>query len=569
MQDAPGILHPYRASAWGLLALVLVLAAASPVQADANLIVINLDTGTGVGYDDPTPVSPEGGNPGTTLGQQRLLAIELAADLWGAALDSPVPVFVLSTFRPLPCSPTGAVVGSAGAARVATNFLPGSGAVRPDTWYHAALADSIAGFDLDPGFPDVVSQFNLLVSGDPSCLGGRRFYYGFDNQEGPNVDFLSVALHELAHGLGFGNFVDETTGANFLGLTDIYSVFTFDSGLGLSWSDMNDAQRAFSATHSGFVAWSGPEVDARAPRFLDRRAVLQAIDPPLGILSVQPAAFGPPLTVEGVEGSVVLADDAVGVGTDACEPLVNRVRFAIALIDRGGCTFVTKVRHAEEAGAIAAIVANNVPGGPASMGGSDPTIGIPSAGITLFEGLFLKSVLPDLVVRLRLSPDLFLGTDAGGRVLLYAPTPAIPGSSITHWERAATPDLLMEPAISSSLESARSMDLTPFLLHDLGWSLSDDDADGVADVEDACAASDVSPTVVVAGCDSGVANILLADGCTIADEVAACAEGAAGVGDHGELVSCVTHLGNGLQEAGILSGASQGAIVSCAAQTGG
>lgn len=569
MHDAPGILHPLRAGAWGLVALVLVLAAASPAQADANLIVFNLDAGTGAGYDDPTPVAPEGGNPGTTLGQQRLLAMQLAADIWGAALDSPVPIIVVSTFRPLPCSPTGAVAGSAGPTRVAANFAPNLPSVHLNTWYHAALADSIVGTDLDPGFPDVFSQFNVLISGNPGCLGGRRFYYGFDNQEGTNVDFLSVALHELAHGLGFGNFVDESTGANFLGLTDIYSVFTFDSGLGLTWNDMNDAQRAFSATHSGFVAWSGSAVDSRVPRFLDRRAVLEAIDPPLGALSVQPAAFGPPLTVEGVEGSVVLAEDGVGVGTDACEPLVSRVQFAIVLIDRGGCTFVTKVRHAEEAGAIAAIVANNVPGGPAPMGGSDPTIGIPSAGITLFEGFFLKSVIPDLVVRLRLSPNLFLGADSGGRVLLFAPSPAIPGSSITHWERAATPDLLMEPAVSSSVESARSLDLTPFLLHDLGWSLSDDDSDGVVDVEDACRISDLSPTVVVAGCDSGVTNTLFADGCTIADRVAACAEDADGVGDHGELVSCVTQLGNELQKAGILSGASQGAIVSCAASAGG
>lgn len=550
------------------LALVTTLAAASPAHADANLVVINLDAGTGLGYDDPTPVSPEGGNPGTTLGQQRLLAMQLAADLWGAVLDSPVPIFVLSTFRPLPCNSTGAVAGTAGATQVSANFSPGPPAVRPDTWYHAALADAIAGFDLDPGRPDVISQFNLLIRGDPSCLGGKRFYYGFDNQEGSNVDFLSVALHELAHGLGFGNFVDETSGANFLGVTDIYSAFTFDSGLGLTWSDMSDVQRAFSAVHSGFVAWSGPQVDSRVSRFLDRRAVLQALDPPLGILSVQPAAFGPPLTVEGVEGSVVLADDGVGIGTDACEPLVNRVRNAIALIDRGTCTFVTKVRHAEEAGAIAVVVANDQPGGPAPMGGSDPSIGIPSAGITLFEGQFLRTVL-DLVVRLGLSPDLFLGTDGGGRVLLYAPSPAVPGSSISHWERVATPDLLMEPVISDTVESVRTLDLTPFLLHDLGWRLSDDDADGVADIEDVCAASDVSATVVVAGCDSGVANTVLADGCTIADRIAACAEEGSAVGEHGDFVSCVTHLGDELREAGALSGVSQGAIVSCAAQADG
>lgn len=544
---------------------LLLLATASPLQAGANVVLVNLDAGTGVGYDDPTPVAPEGGNPGTTLGQQRLIVAHVAADIWGSVLDSPVPIFVLSTFQSLPCAPNGAVAGTAGTTFVFANFPPGPPQVRPQTWYHSALADTVAGFDLAPGFADIISRFNININGDPGCLGGLRFYYGLDNQEGPNVDFLSVALHELAHGLGFGNFVNETTGANFLGLTDIYSVFTFDTSLGLAWSDLNDAGRASSAVNSGRVVWSGSEVTSRVSRFLDNLPILEALDPPLGRLAVQPASFGPPLTLEGVEGSVVLADDGMGVGTDACEPIVNRVRQAIALIDRGSCTFVTKVRHAEEAGAVAVIVANDQPGGPAPMGGSDPTIGIPSAGITRFEGQFIRSVLPDLVVRLGLAADVFFGTDDGGRMRLFAPAPAIPGSSISHWDLVALPNLLMEPAISSTIQSFATLDLTPFLLRDIGWDLADGDADGVADVEDTCAGSDISPRVTVGGCDSEVANTVLDNGCTIADEVAACAVDA---GNHGDFVSCVAQRTNELRGAGILTGAAKGAIESCAAEAG-
>ncbi len=90
----------------------------------------------------------------------------------------------------------------------------------------------------------------------------------------------------------------------------------------------------------------------------------------------------------------------------------------------------------------------------------------------------------------------------------------------------------------------------------------DDDNDGVADVDDACVQSDLTPTVVVDGCDSGVANALLGGGCTISDEIAVLA---AGAGNHGQFVSSVAHLLNGLKKDGVISGAQKGAIMSCVA----
>ncbi len=90
----------------------------------------------------------------------------------------------------------------------------------------------------------------------------------------------------------------------------------------------------------------------------------------------------------------------------------------------------------------------------------------------------------------------------------------------------------------------------------------DDDNDGVADGDDACAMSDPAPTVVIDGCDSGVANLQVAGGCNIGDEIA---EIAAGAGNHGGFVSEVSHLTNSLKKAGLISGAEKGEIMSCAA----
>ncbi len=52
--------------------------------------------------------------------------------------------------------------------------------------------------------------------------------------------------------------------------------------------------------------------------------------------------------------------------------------------------------------------------------------------------------------------------------------------------------------------------------------------------EDDCPDSDLSDTVVIDGCDSGVTNTLSEDGCTITDLVAECAEDAS---THDQFVS--------------------------------
>lgn len=81
--------------------------------------------------------------------------------------------------------------------------------------------------------------------------------------------------------------------------------------------------------------------------------------------------------------------------------------------------------------------------------------------------------------------------------------------------------------------------------------------------EDVCPNSDLSTTVIIDGCDSGVANTLFPTGCTISDLIMQCADG---VNNHGEFVSCVAHLTNNLKRAGTITGQQKGAIQSCAAQ---
>jgi hypothetical protein len=187
------------------LALALGLAAllgSGPAFANATIVIINGD-GANVGFNDPTPVAPIGGNPGTTKGEQRLYAFQFAADKWGATLDSNQTIYIYSYWAPLGAN----VLGSAGAWDVfsdftGTGFFPG--AEFPQTWYGSALADKRAGLDNDDTSPDIIARFSSDFD----------FYLGVDNNHGAKNDLVAVLLHEFGHGLGFQNFVNESTGSN-------------------------------------------------------------------------------------------------------------------------------------------------------------------------------------------------------------------------------------------------------------------------------------------------------------------------------------------------------------------
>jgi extracellular elastinolytic metalloproteinase len=111
------------------------------------------------------------------------------------------------------------------------------------------------------------------------------------------------------------------------------------------------------------------------------------------------AGFGPNLGETGVTASTVLVDDGVGPdANDACEPIINGAALAgnIALINRGTCSFVSKVRNAQEQGASATVIVNNVPGSPITLGddGTGGDISIPSGMIGLDDGDLIKPTLP-------------------------------------------------------------------------------------------------------------------------------------------------------------------------------
>ncbi|WP_376695050.1 hypothetical protein [Wenzhouxiangella sp. EGI_FJ10305] len=246
-----------------MVSVILIASAlASPALA-AEFIIVNLDD-PNEGLNDITAVSPEGGNSGTTLGEQRMMVLEEAAARWAEFLELSVDIRVGAKFDVLDCSETSGILGSAGPDFVDRDF---TGAPNADTWYPIALADTLRGSNtLGPDQEHIGSTYNVkLDDGDSACLGGATWYYGLDgNVPSGEIPLFPVVLHELGHGLGFTTFVDLENGTKFNGDDDVFMQFLRDQETGKQWPTMTDQERADSALNNPEVVWTGSNVDEQS-----------------------------------------------------------------------------------------------------------------------------------------------------------------------------------------------------------------------------------------------------------------------------------------------------------------
>lgn len=125
----------------------------------------------------------------------------------------------------------------------------------------------------------------------------------------------------------------------------------------------------------------------------------------LAITTVGQAAFGP--VQFDTSGVIVRIDDGnmidSGSTTDGCEPAVNPEALAgnIAIIDRGSCTFVTKVANAQAAGATGVIIVNSNDDGTApGMAGDDASLVIPTLSLNFQEGQAIYALEGEVTGRL-------------------------------------------------------------------------------------------------------------------------------------------------------------------------
>jgi len=182
-------------------------------------------------------------------------AFQYAVDIWAAILPINVPIVIEANFDALGTN----VLGSAGPYTFINNF---SNAPQPNIFYPIALANTLAGFDILPNDPDINATFSNQFN----------WYYGTDgNPPSGTADFVSVVLHELAHGFGYvssfnydnGDSSDgtECTGVAGLGCVNVPNV-TFDPSLSrangtLLNSYPTNSTAMASAETSNDVYWDG------------------------------------------------------------------------------------------------------------------------------------------------------------------------------------------------------------------------------------------------------------------------------------------------------------------------
>jgi hypothetical protein len=471
-----------------LTAFAVGALAFSTASTQAAQISIVVGDGPGVGFNDPTPVIPVGGNMGTTLGQQRLNLFTHVAGIWAGKLNSTVPIQVLALFDALSCSATSAVLGAAGPISVWKDF---PGAKKAGTWYYSALANKLAKTDLDPVVSpygddlDIVAFFNGNL-GNVGCLTGVTFYLGLDNNPGPNqINLATTLLHELGHGLGFST--QTRRGVQLLGTPSIWDHYLYDNTQKKTWVELTQAERQVSAVTPRNLVWRGTNATDGVEQVLVEGTPELLIDSPVAIKGAYMVGaapgFGAQLGFTPVKGDIArVIDQPSGLGL-ACAPLdtLNQQAVAgrIALIDRGVCAFVTKVANAQAAGAIGVIIADNVAGGPPpDLGGAVAGLTIPAVRITQADGATIKAAIGPVrglgegpFAQLYLNRDKRRGADTSHRAFLYTPTVFAGGSSVSHWDTSATRNLLMEPFINADLTQNLSApyDLTFELLRDIGW----------------------------------------------------------------------------------------------------
>ncbi len=226
--------------------------------AEAVINVVNLD-GQAEGFNDvsaPDIDSTSGGNDGATLGEQRLKAFQYAADIWGQLIDSAVNINIDARMDEQFCSGNSAVLGSAGPLTAHRDF---TGAPIRDTWYPQALANSLAGRDLDASLSDLAATFNSAIG--TTCSFPIVWYYGLNAQPpAGTIDFVTVVLHEIGHGLGFLTFVDLASGKKFVGLDDAYMLHLKNNSTGETYADMTDEERVSASLNTGNLHWAGSHV---------------------------------------------------------------------------------------------------------------------------------------------------------------------------------------------------------------------------------------------------------------------------------------------------------------------
>ena len=169
---------------------------------------------------------------------------QAAVDVWSAHFSSSVPITIDATWTRI------STYGVLGSARPGSYFAGFDQAPDSSLWYPSALANALAGKDLDPKQSEIVIQVNSLAEWNM-----RNDGISHQNE----YDLQSVFLHEMGHGLGF---LSTDSYDSFFGYGSIDQPTPFDAYLqvedGRRLSDLPTPSIELGKALTSTLVWSGP-----------------------------------------------------------------------------------------------------------------------------------------------------------------------------------------------------------------------------------------------------------------------------------------------------------------------
>jgi len=169
--------------------------------------------------------------------------VQAALDTWAANFKSSVDISVTATWGR---NANGDVLGS---ARPGSYFAGFVGAPDSTLWYPSALANALAGKDLDRDNAEIIIQVNSTANWNQR---------GDDKPNATEYDLESVILHEVAHGLGF---LSADVYDKFFGFGSIDQPTPFDAYIqtpdGRRLADMPTPSLELGKTLTASLHWIG------------------------------------------------------------------------------------------------------------------------------------------------------------------------------------------------------------------------------------------------------------------------------------------------------------------------
>ena len=194
----------------------------------------------------------------TTYGAQRQAALQYAGNSWGSLLSASYvgeTIRVSVTMDPL--GTTGTYLATSSALNT---YWDNSKYPDQNTIYSSAQANHFRGYDLNTASNEIKITFN----------GDYNYYLGTDGKTTKgSYDFVSLAMHEIVHGLGFFSRIDKDNSDGVIGgmmsttsssgsiynYASSYDRFLIDA-TGASLLSMTDTERAAAIT-GGALYWGG------------------------------------------------------------------------------------------------------------------------------------------------------------------------------------------------------------------------------------------------------------------------------------------------------------------------